>query len=194
MRSNASESEPQSNPKDSSSSKDGPLSASQVLEHTLYDELRKLAAAKLAVEKPGQTLQATALVHEAYLRLVDVKRAQHWNSRRHFFVAASEAMRRLLIEIARRKQGPQRGGHLKRVELDEQIAPTEEPSVDLLTLNEAIIRFEEAEPEKAELVKLKFFGGLSTEDAAEALGISRSTAKRYWVYARAWLHRQLRAS
>lgn len=157
----------------------------------VYGELRKLAAARMFDEKPGQTLQATALVHEAYVRLVDVEQAQHWTSRRHFFSAAAEAMRRLLIEAARRKGGPQRGGNWQRVELDEDMAAREEPSLDLLALNEAIGQFEIAHPDKAELVKLKFFGGLSTDDAATALGISRSTAKRYWIYARAWLHRQV---
>jgi len=157
----------------------------------VYEELRKLAAAKMAQEKPGQTLQATALVHEAYLRLVNVEQVQHWNSRRHFYCAAAEAMRRLLIEMARRKRGPRQGGDLRRVELDDDMAAQDGPSLELLAVDDAIAQFELAEPEKAELVKLKFYGGLSTEEAAAALGISRSTAKRYWIYARAWLHRQV---
>jgi len=160
----------------------------------VYEELRQLAAAKMAMEKAGHTLQATALVHEAYLRLVDVECVQHWNSRRHFFCAAAEAMRRILIEMARRKQGPRQGGHLHRMELDEQderFAAHAPSHPDLLAINEAIERLEQVAPKKAELVKLRFFAGLTMEDAAETLGISQSTAKRYWVYARAWLHRQV---
>jgi RNA polymerase sigma factor (TIGR02999 family) len=191
MRSNASESEPQSNPKDSSSSKDGPLSASQVLEHTLYDELRKLATAKLAQEKPGQTLQATALVHDAYIRLVDVEIAQHWDSCGHFFAAAAEAMRRILVENARRKQRLKHGGGHERLNLDEVEAVTDAPTDDLLALDDALAKLERHEPAKADVVKLRCFAGMSVEEAAEALGISRATAKRRWAYARAWLFAEL---
>jgi len=169
----------------------GDPSAAEQLLPLVYDELRRLAAAKLAHEKPGQTLQATALVHEAYIRLVDVEKAQHWNSRGHFFAAAAEAMRRILIEIARRKCGSQRVDSLQRVEVDQPVMPSDTPSMDLIALNDALTQLEKAEPEKAELVKLRFFAGLTTEQAAEALGISRTTAKRYWVYARAWLHRRV---
>jgi RNA polymerase sigma factor (TIGR02999 family) len=164
-----------------------PHAAKQLLP-LVYDELRKLAAQKLAQEKPGQTLQATALVHEAYLRLVDVDKAQHWDSRAHFFAAAAEAMRRLLIDQARRKRRPKHGGGRSRVSLDEALCLLEAPNDDLLALDEALQRLAREEPAKAELVKLHYFAGLSLEDAGRALGISHRTAKRHWAYARAWLY------
>jgi RNA polymerase sigma factor (TIGR02999 family) len=156
----------------------------------VYDELRQLAAAKLAHETPGQTLQATALVHEAYLRLVDVTQAQHWNSRGHFFAAAAEAMRRILIDNARRKRRPKHGGDRQRVALDESVSVTE-PGEDLLALDEALERLAAQEPLKADVVKLRYFAGLSLEDAASCLGISEATAKRHWTVARAWLKADL---
>jgi RNA polymerase sigma factor (TIGR02999 family) len=162
-----------------------PYAAEQLLP-LVYDELRRLAAQRLAKEKPGQTLQATALVHEAYLRLVDVDGAQRWNSRGHFFAAAAEAMRRILVDSARRKRRPKHGGNRKRVDLDEALSVAE-PREDLLALDEALSRLAEAEPAKAELVKLRYFAGLSLEDAAACLGISPATAKRYWIVARAGL-------
>ena len=165
----------------------------QAAEHLLplvYEELRKLAAARLSDEKPGQTLQATALVHEAYLRLVDVEQAQRWDSRGHFFAAAAEAMRRILIDNARRKGRPKHGGDRNRVNLDAAAAVTgpTTPTDNLLVLDEALCRFALAEPAKAELVKLRFFAGLTIPQAADALGISEATAQRYWTFARAWLY------
>jgi RNA polymerase sigma factor (TIGR02999 family) len=157
----------------------------------VYDQLRRLAAQKLAQETPGQTLEATALVHEAYLRLVDVEKVQHWDSRGHFFAAAAEAMRRILIDQARRKQSHKRGGSLHRVELDAgaRLAGRADPEADdLLALDEALGQFESEDPLKARLVKLRYFAGLSLAEAAEALGISAATAKRHWVYARSWLY------
>ena len=155
----------------------------------VYDELRKLAARKLAQEKPGQTLQATALVHEAYLRLVGGRTEVRWDSRGHFFAAAAEAMRRILVENARRKGRQKRGGALARVDLDEAELACRIPPDDLLALDEALARLAAEDPVKARLVELRFFAGLSLEEAAKALGISSATAKRYWRYARAWLHR-----
>ena len=165
----------------------GDPSAAAELLPLVYDELRQLATARLADEKPGQTLQATALVHEAYLRLVDVDRVPHWDSRAHFFAAAAEAMRRLLIDQARRKRRPKHGGGRTRVSLDEALCLGETPDDDLLALDEALQRFAREEPAKAELVKLHYFAGLSLEEAAACLGISPATAKRYWAVARAWL-------
>jgi RNA polymerase sigma factor (TIGR02999 family) len=162
-----------------------PHAADQLLP-LVYDELRKLAAQKLAQEKPGQTLQATALVHEAYLRLVDVEKVQHWNSRGHFFAAAAEAMRRILVDEARRKRRPKHGGDRQRIDLGEAHS-LDEPDDKLLALDEALSRLAEEEPAKAELVKLRYFTGLSLEEAAACLGISPATAKRYWTVARAWL-------
>jgi RNA polymerase sigma factor (TIGR02999 family) len=152
----------------------------------VYDELRKLAAQKLAQEKPGQTLQATALVHEAYLRLVDVEKVQHWNSRGHFFAAAAEAMRRILVDEARRKRRPKHGGDRQRIDLGDALS-LDEPDDNLLALDEALSKLAEEEPAKAELVKLRYFMGLSLEEAAACLDISPATAKRYWTVARAWL-------
>jgi RNA polymerase sigma factor (TIGR02999 family) len=162
-----------------------PHAAEQLLP-LVYDELRKLAAHQLAQEKPGQTLQATALVHEAYLRLVDTDQAQRWNSRGHFFAAAAEAMRRILIEDARRKRRPKHGGDRQRIALDEAL-PQADRRQDVLALDEALTRLAEQEPAKAELVKLRFYAGLSLAEAATCLGISEATAKRYWAVARAWL-------
>jgi RNA polymerase sigma factor (TIGR02999 family) len=162
-----------------------PHAAGQLLP-LVYDELRKLAAAKMVNERPGQTLQATALVHEAYLRLVDVKEAQHFNSRGHFFAAAAEAMRRILIESARKKRSHKRGGDRLRIALDEALAQAERHQ-DLLALDEALTRLAQQEPAKAELVKLRYYAGLSLAEAASCLGISQSTAQRYWAVARAWL-------
>ena len=165
--------------------------AAEELLPLVYNELRKLAAQQLSQEKPGQTLQATALVHEAYLRLVDVDKAQSWDSRGHFLAAAAEAMRRILIDQARRKHSRKRGGGLRRVELDGGAlvaAPQEHAAEDLLALEEALQQFESEDPLKARLVKLRYFAGLSLADAAAALGISAATAKRYWVYARSWLY------
>jgi RNA polymerase sigma factor (TIGR02999 family) len=170
----------------------GDPSAAERLLPLVYDELRKLAAQRLAREAPGDDLQATALVHEAYLRLVDVEKAQHWDGRGHFFAAAAEAMRRILIEQARRRQAGKRGGGLRRVELDagaRLAAPEGDCAADdLLALDEALVQLEAEDPLKARLVKLRYFAGLSLADAAAALGVSPATAKRYWVYARAWLY------
>jgi RNA polymerase sigma factor (TIGR02999 family) len=153
----------------------------------VYEELRKLATERMAQEKPGQTLQATALVHDAYLRLVDGEKAQHWDSRGHFFAAAAESMRRILIENARKKKRLRHGGGLHRVELQDDAAPADSDQDDLLALDEALTRFAAIEPAKAELVKLRYFAGLSIDEAADLLHISRTTAKRYWAFARAWL-------
>jgi RNA polymerase sigma factor (TIGR02999 family) len=154
----------------------------------VYDELRKLAAARLADEKPGQTLQPTALVHEAYLRLVGGSRQQEFNGRGHFFAAAAEAMRRILVEAARRKRGPAHGGHLTRHDLDpEHPAAPDHRSARLLALDEALDRLAEVEPRAAEVVKLRYFAGLTIPEAAAALGISPRTADNDWAYARAWL-------
>jgi RNA polymerase sigma factor (TIGR02999 family) len=170
----------------------GDLHVAEQLLPLVYDELRKLAAARLAQEKPGQTLQATALVHEAYLRLVGNDPAHRWNSRGHFFGAAAEAMRRILIDQARRKQSARHGGHVRRNPADALEIASPEPSVDFLAVNEALERFEKVDPVKANLVKLRYFAGLSLPQAAEALGISVTTADRHWAYARAWLHAEFR--
>lgn len=154
----------------------------------VYDELRKLASARLAEEQPGQTLQPTALVHEAYLRLVDVKQAQHWSGRGHFFAAAAEAMRRILIDQARRKLRPKHGGDRMRIDLDELALPSAGDRAEiLLALDEALNALATVEPAKAELVKLRYFAGLTLEEAAACLGVSLATAKRHWAVARAWL-------
>jgi RNA polymerase sigma factor (TIGR02999 family) len=163
-----------------------PHAAAQLLP-LVYDELRRLAAQRLAQEKPGQTLQATALVHEAYLRLVDVEKAQHFNSRGHFFAAAAEAMRRILVESARRKGRAKRGGGQRRVPLEEAALPIDDRAEELLALDEALGELARQEPVKAELVKLRYFAGLTLEEAAACLNISVATAKRYWAVARAWL-------
>lgn len=166
--------------------------AAEQLLPLVYEELRKLAAAKMAQEKPDQTLQATALVHEAYIRLVDVEKAQHWNSRGHFFAAAAEAMRRILLNRARDKGRVKRGGQCQRIDLDKIEMAANTPSEDLFAVDEAIERLAEENQECADLVKMRFFAGLSVDEAGAALGISKSTADRYWVYARAWLFEKLR--
>src|SRR5262249_23615521 len=164
-----------------------PTAAEQLLP-LVYDELRQLATERLAREKSGQTLQATALVHEAYLRLVDTEKAQHWNSRGHFFAAAAEAMRRILVGNARRKRSVKHGGACRRLDLDAAATCEEEPADDLLSLSEALDRLAAEDPRKAELVKLRYFAGLSVQEAADTLGISRATADRLWAYAKAWLY------
>jgi RNA polymerase sigma factor (TIGR02999 family) len=163
-----------------------PQAAEQLLP-LVYDELRKLATAKLAQETPGQTLQPTALVHEAYLRLVDVEKAQAWNSRGHFFAAAAEAMRRILVESARRKKRLKRGGDRARQSLDDLDPAAPEACDDLLALDEALSQLGDSDPKAAELVKLRYFAGLTVAQAAEALGVSPRTADFLWAYARAWL-------
>ena len=191
----------------------GDPTAAEHLLPLVYDELRKLAAARLAREKPGQTLQATALVHEAYLRLVANQGpgttsqepaepsvapgsqlpAPGWDSRGHFFAAAAEAMRRILVDAARMKGSLKRGGNLGRIDLPQITQPSSEEPLDLLALDEALTRLEQEHPEKAQLVKLRYFAGLSLEQAAAAAGISRATAERRWAYARAWLFGHLKS-
>ena len=166
---------------------DGDSLAAERLLPIVYDELRRLAAQKMAQENPGQTLQATALVHEAYIRLVDNDKAQHWDSRGHFFSAAAEAMRRILVEQARRKAGPQAGGGHQRVDLSEVDPEIKEPEVDLLVLNEALDRLAADDARAAELVKLRFFAGMTAQQAADVLGISGPTAYADWAYAKSWL-------
>jgi RNA polymerase sigma factor (TIGR02999 family) len=169
----------------------GDSGAAEKLLPLVYDELRKLAAQKMAQEKPGQTLQATALVHEAYIRLVDVEKAQHWDSRGHFFAAAAEAMRRIWVDIARKKRRLGRRGAAQQESL-RQIQPGwVGRNEDLLALDEALDRLERKDKYKATLVKLRYFAGLTIPQAAEALGISVTTANRDWAYARAWLHEEL---
>ena len=171
----------------------GDARAAEQLLPLVYEELRKLAAQRMAREQPGQTLQATALVHEAYLRLVG-DGGVAWDNRRHFFAAAAEAMRRILIDQARRHQSAKHGGTRQRVPLDELAAlaaPDAVPADDLLALDEALQQLEAEDPAKARLVKLRYFAGVSLEDAAQMLGISPATAKRFWVYARSWLYGKL---
>jgi RNA polymerase sigma factor (TIGR02999 family) len=167
-----------------------PRAAEQLLP-LVYDELRRLAAQKLAQEKPGQTLQATALVHEACLRLLGGEHAQNWNSRGHFFSAAAEAMRRILVDNARRKRRPKHGGDQKQIPLDAIVLPVEDRFHDLLALDEALNELARQEPLKAALVKLRYFAGLSVEESAACLGIAPVTAKRYWAVARARLYAAL---
>jgi RNA polymerase sigma factor (TIGR02999 family) len=167
-----------------------PHAAEQLLP-LVYAELRRLAAQKVAQEKPGQTLQATALVHEAYLRLVDVDKAQHWNSRRHFFAAAAEAMRRVLVERARARGSLKRGGGRERLDLDEMPVASQERSADLLALDEALTGLAAVDPQAAELVHLRYFAGQTMAAAADLLGLSLRGAHRLWAYARAWLLREL---
>ena len=157
----------------------------------VYDELRRLAARRLAGEKPGQTLQATALVHEAYLRLVGAEPAAPWNGRGHFFAAAAEAMRRILVENARRKRRLRHGGGRRRIDLDAVDPPADAPSDDLLALDEALEQLAAQEPAVVEVVKLRYFAGLTIEQAAAALDLSIRTANRHWAFARAWLYRRL---
>lgn len=171
----------------------GDPSAAEQLLPLVYEELRKLAAAKMALEKPGQTLQATGLVHEAYIRLVDVEKAQHWDSRAHFFAAAAEAMRRILVDNARRKATSKRRGERKRIDfhlLDLADEPADD-RLDLLALDEALNKLEQQHPDKARVVKLRFFAGCTLDETAEILGVSRATVQRTWAYARAWLFGQL---
>jgi RNA polymerase sigma factor (TIGR02999 family) len=168
---------------------DGP-GAEQIIP-PVYDELRRLAAEKMAREKPGHTLQATALVYEAYVRLVGADKAQHWNSRGRFFVAAAEAMRRVLVENARGKQRVKHGGGRRRLDLDEACPVIRPPSDDLLALDEALIRLATKDPIRAELVKLCFFAGLTTLEAAQALDLSLATAERQWTFVRTWLYAEL---
>ncbi len=168
-----------------------PRAAEQLLP-LVYDELRRLAAQKMVHEAPDQTLQPTALVHEAWLRLVNGDDAHGWNGRGHFFGAAAEAMRRILIDQARRKQSQRRGGGLAREPLEGVEIAAPEPSIDLLAVNEVLKRFEGIDPPKADLVKLRYFAGLTIPEAAKALGISTTTADRHWAYARAWLHAELK--
>jgi RNA polymerase sigma factor (TIGR02999 family) len=170
-----------------------PAAADQLLP-LVYDELRKLAAQRLAQEKPGQTLQATDLVHEAYLRLVDVDKVQNWNSRGHFFAAAAESMRRILIETARRKQSHKHGGHLARQELNAVDLAAPEAPETLLALDEAMQKLAKEDKSAADVVQLRFFAGLPIPEVAKLLGISARTADRLWVYARAWLHREIQAN
>lgn len=169
----------------------GDPSAAEQLIPLVYDELRKLAAVKLAQEKPGQTLQATALVHEVYVRLVNVEQAQHWNSRAHFFGAAAKAMRRILLESARRKNRAKRGGEFLRHDVHVNEPAIGEPPVDFLALDEALIEFAKEHFEKAQLVQLRYFTGMTLSEASNILGISTATADRHWRYARAWLARRL---
>jgi RNA polymerase sigma factor (TIGR02999 family) len=167
-----------------------PRAAEQLLP-LVYNELRKLAAAKLAQERPGQTLQATALVHEAYLRLVESDQQQRWDSRQHFFSAAAEAMRRILVENARRKGSLKRGGDCQRQEFTDLDVAEPQRSQELLAVSEALDELEQADTTAAKLVKLRYFSGLTTPQAAEVLGVSPRTADRLWVYARAWLYRKI---
>jgi len=160
----------------------------------VYDELRKLAAARMAAETPGNTLSATALVHEAYLRLVGPADEKQWDHRGHFFAAAAEAMRRILVDRARRKAAARHGGELDRIELDPDLAAAPEVHEDLVALYEALDRLAAEYPVQAELVKLRYFGGLSLPDAATALGLSERTAGRHWAFARAWLRRAVEGS
>jgi RNA polymerase sigma factor (TIGR02999 family) len=169
----------------------GDPQAAEKLLPLVYDELRKLAAQKLAQEKPGQTLQATALVHEAYLRLVDVEQAQHWNSRGHFFAAAAEAIRRILVESARGKAREKRGGDWQRVDFEELDVTTSVTPDQLVALDDSLARLAALDPIAGGLVKLRYFGGLGLAEAATVLGISTATAYRHWAYGRAWLSSEL---
>ncbi len=171
----------------------GESSAAEQLLPLVYDELRKLAAQKLAKETPGQTLEATALVHEAYLRLVDVKKAQNWNSRGHFFAAAAEAMRRILIDRARGKRFEKRGGARKRLlDVDALDLATNATPDQLLALDEALVKLARRDPVAARLIELRYFAGMTVEEAGKALRVSTATAYRHWNYARVWFHAELR--
>jgi RNA polymerase sigma factor (TIGR02999 family) len=170
---------------------EGDPHAAEKLLPLVYDELRQLAAKRIAHENPGQTLEATALVHEAYLRLVDTDAIQQWNSRGHFFAAAAEAMRRILVEKARHKRSLKAGGDRKRLELPDIKEPDDASEVDLLALNEALEKLERQDPRRAEVVKLRFFAGLTIEEAGLALGISTSTAYSDWRYSRCWLRLEI---
>lgn len=172
----------------------GDPSAAEQLLPLVYQELRQLAAAKLSHEKPGQTLQATALVHDAYIRLVDVEKVQHWDSRRHFFAAAAEAMRRILVEKARAKGRDKRGGGGVRIELDDDLWVSTTTPEQILAVDESLDRLAMEDTTAADVVKLRYFSGLSVAEAAEALGIHRTTAHRHWTYARAWIRAEIRSS
>lgn len=169
----------------------GDPSAAEQLLPLVYDELRKLAAAKLAQEKPGQTLQATALVHDAYIRLVDVEKAQHWSSRGHFFGAAAEAMRQILVNNALRKRRPKHGGDRRRVDFEATLTLSDSVDEDILALDEALSKLADVDKTSAEVVKLKYFAGLAIPQIATVLGVSARTVDRRWAYARAWLHQEL---
>ena len=169
----------------------GDSQAAEQLLPLVYDELRQLAAQKMAHEKPGQTLQPTALVHEAYLRLVGKEGEQSWDNRGHFFAAAAEAMRRILVESSRRRRSQKHGGGLRRQDLHNLELAMPEPVEDLLALDEALNKLDQKDPVKAKLVKLRYFAGMTIEEAAAVLEISTATAKRYWSYARAWLYREI---
>lgn len=169
----------------------GDPSAAEQLLPLVYDELRKLAAAKLSHEKPGQTLEATALVHEAYIRLVDGKQAQDWHSRRYFFSAAAEAMRRILVEKARQKGRAKHGGDARRVELEDRHGVTTASPDQLLAIDDCLAKLAGEDPTAAEVLKLRYFAGMSISEAADALGIHRATAHRHWTYARAWIRAEL---
>jgi len=166
---------------------EGDPQASEQLLPLVYEELRRLAAQKMAQENPGQTVQATGLVHEAYIRLVDVEKAQHWNSRGHFFAAAAEAMRRILVESARRRRTLKAGGVCERIALSDVVQSSPSDSVDLIALDEALQKLEQHSLRRAELVKLRYFAGLTIEQAAQMLGVAPSTASADWVYAKSWL-------
>jgi RNA polymerase sigma factor (TIGR02999 family) len=169
----------------------GDPDASNQLLPLVYDEMRKLAARKLAREMPGQTLQPTALVHEAYLRLVGEDEEQHWDNRGHFFAAAAEAMRRILVEIARQKASLKRGGDRDRMDVFDSLLAAPEPREDLVALDAALTKLAETDKQAAELVQLRYFAGLSLPEIAEILGISPRTADRLWAYAKAWLHQEI---
>jgi RNA polymerase sigma factor (TIGR02999 family) len=169
----------------------GDPNAARQLLPLVYDELRKLAAAKLAQEKPGQTLQATALVHDAYVRLVDVDKAPAWESRGHFFAAAAEAMRRILVDRARERGSAKRGGKFRRLDIDAvELATTATPD-QLIAIDDALAKLAREDPSAAKLVELRYFAGLTVDEAGKALGMSTATAYRHWNYARAWLHGEL---
>ena len=170
----------------------GDPSAAEQLLPLVYDELRRLAAQKMAQEKPGQTLQATALVHEAYIRLVDAQRVDRWSSRGHFFAAAAEAMRRILVDKARQKRAQKRGGDRRRLKLEEVDLATRGTPEEIVALDDALERLGAEDPQAEKTAKLRLFAGLSIDQAAEATGVSRATAYRQWTYARAWLRSQIR--
>ena len=170
---------------------EGQPRAAESLLPIVYVELRKLAAARLSRERPGQSVQATALVHEAFLKLVDVDEAQKFDSKGHFFAAAAEAMRRILVDRARRKGRPKHGGNRRQVDLEEDAVATESNSNQVLAIHGALERFEKIDPQKANLVKLRYFAGMTLVEAAEAMKISRATAARYWTFAKAWLAAEL---
>src|SRR5262245_5401367 len=170
---------------------EGDPHAAERLLPLVYDELRKLAAARMAAERPGQTLQATALVHEAYLRLVDDGVPHHWNSRGHFFAAAAEAMRRILVDRARHKHSLRAGGDRVRVDLDSGAGVVPEPQLDVLAVDEALDALTARDPRAAQVVKLRYFAGLTVPEAAEALGVSLATAENDWAYAKSWLKLRL---